>query len=341
MATGRVQPYSELKELSWFPFSDEPVIQGLWYAPRLSCPVFLFPEESPDGKWHLFAHSYLGIQHYESTSGIVWDPMGLVQVRGKYPFLFKDKGVFHIVYERHGRPIPFVEKIAKARRKQIVVGSHIEIRSSTDLHVWSEPRILLHASQIASAADYRKDHTLSHPQIVKVKGGYRMYVGSSKVGRDPASTRYICTAFSKTLDGAYESEQEQPLIEAVPNDRWRNLGSGRFSVYKNEDSYMALQNARYWDPDLKKEASAIVLLESSDGLKWERVGSQPILVPTERGWASKHIMSCDVKYKSDEACWYCYFSASGEPQYNLVRESIGLLIGKIPALRKVAEENHY
>ncbi len=334
MAMTKPFPIEELQSASWYPFSDEPVIQGLWYVPRLSSVVFLFPEEAPDSKWHLFAHSYLGIQHYVSSSGINWEPMGIVQVRGKYPQLIKEKGTFYLVYERHGRPIPFVEKMTKSRRKRQVIGSHIEMRSSNDLTVWSEPRVLLHADQVASAADYRKTPTLSHPQILAVDGGYRMYVGSSKVGKKPQSTRYICTAFSKTIDGLYQSEGEFPLLEAVPNDPWRNLGTGRLSVYKGEQGYAALQTARYWDSQRKKHSSAIVLLQSNDGLQWDRVQGNPILVPTERGWASEHIISCDARYKQDEECWYCYFSATGDGRAPFVRESIGLLIGRSPVLRK-------
>jgi hypothetical protein len=97
---------------------------------------------------------------------------------------------------------------------------------------------------------------------------------------------------------------------------------------------VALQNARYWNRKLKREASAIILLTSSDGLQWQRVDAPPILVPAEKGWASEHIMTCDVRYKQDEACWYCYFSATGERRFGLLRESIGLLIGKDPILRK-------
>lgn len=337
MLGSRVQPVEQLQDSSWFPFSDEPVIEGLWYVPRLSCPVFLFPEDAPDGKWHLFAHSWLGIQHYVSNSGIMWEPMGLVQVRGKYPFLFKDKGAFHIIYERHGRPIPFVEKLTKRMRKSHVRGSHIEMRSSNDLSIWSEPRLLLEAKEIPSADDYRKNPVLSHPQVLPVEGGFRLYVGSSKVGEHPASSRYVCTAFSETLDGTYIPDSQMPLVEAVPNDKWRSLGAGRMCVYKGSDSYVALQNARYWDADRKQEASAIVLLTSIDGLQWQRADDQPILVPAQRGWASEHILTCDVRYKQDEACWYCYFSATGERRYGLLRESIGLLIGKIPALRKAGE----
>jgi hypothetical protein len=326
-------PYKELKDLSWYPFSDEPLIQGLWYVPRLSSVVFLFPEESVDEKWHLFAHSYLGIQHFQSTSGIVWEPVGLIQVRGKYPHLYYEKGIYHLVYERHGHRIPFVENI-KRKRPQRVVGSHIELRSSADLVVWSEPRVILQADQMKSADAYRKKPTLSHPQLVPVEGGYRLYVGTSKKGKDPQSTRYVCSAFSPTIDGVYEPEGDTPIIEAEPNDQWRNLAAGRVSFYKGDNIYVALQNGRYWDPQKQKEGSAISLLQSKDGLKWTRCSSEPILVPSDRGWAMDHIISCDVRYKEDESCWYCYFTATGEKKTFLVRESIGLLIGKIPALRK-------
>lgn len=334
MVNTRLQPVEQLPNCSWFPFSDEPVFQGLWYVPRLSCPVFLFPEETPDGKWHLFAHSWLGIQHYISGSGIMWEPMGLVQVRGKYPFIFKEKGAFHIVYERHGKPIPFVEKLTKRMKKSHVVGSHIEMRSSNDLSVWSEPRVLLKAADIPSSSDYWKKPALSHPQILSTEGGYRLYVGSSKVGKHPASTRYLCTAYAENLDGEYTPESQMPLLEAVPNDPWRNLGVGRMSIYRGPEGYVALQNGRYWDSQRKQEASAIVLLTSVDGLQWQRLDMKPILIPAERGWASEHIMTSDVRYKQDEECWYCYFSATGERRFGLLRESIGLLIGKIPALRK-------
>ncbi len=337
MVNTQVQPVEQIPDSSWFPFSDEPVIQGLWYVPRISCPSFLFPEDTPDGKWHLFAHSWLGIQHYISDSGIMWEPRGLLQVRGKYPYIFKAKGAFHVVYERHGRPIPFIEKLTKRMRKAHVVGSHIEMRTSNDLTVWSEPRVVLKAKDIPSAGDYLKKPILSHPQVLSVEGGYRLYIGSSKVGKNPSSARYVCSAFSETVDGTYLAESHMPLVEPVPNDPWRNLAVGRMSIYKGVETYVALQSARYWNAERKCQASAIVLLTSRDGLQWQREHTKPILVPADRGWASEHIVSCDIRYKQDEACWYAYFSASGERSFGLVRESIGLLIGKIPALRKPAD----
>ena len=330
----REPPYEQLLEASWYPFSDEPVIPDVWYVPRLSSPTFLFPEESPDGKWHLFAHSWLGIQHYTSDSGIRWDPMGVVQVRGKFPFLFKERGLFHIVYERHGRPIPFAEKLTKRMRKNHVVDSHIEMRSSSDLFLWSEPRNLLEAKEILCAGDYMRKPFISHPQLLAVDGGYRLYFGASKVGRNPSSPRYICSAFSAKLDNPFVLEGPEPLIEAVADDRYRSLAPGRLGVYKGSELYVALQNGRYWDEKRQKEVSGMSVLSSKDGLNWERRKGAPALVPAEKGWASAHIIGADIRYKSDEECWYCYFSATDDKKYGFFRESVGLLIGKIPTLRR-------
>jgi len=327
-------PLGQLLEATWFPFNDEPVIPDIWYVPRLSCPVFIFPEESLDGKWHLFAHSWLGIQHYTSDSGIRWDPMGLVQVRGKFPYLFKERGLFHLVYERHGHPIPFAEKLTRRMRKNHVVGSHIEMRTSSDLYVWSEPRLLLEAKEVPYASDYMGKPFISHPQVIPFEGGYRLYFGASKVGRKPSSPRYFCSAVSNKLENPFVLESTKPLLEATANDKYRSLAVGRVSVYKAGGLYIALQNSRYWDEERRKELSGMTLLRSNDGLNWERHQGNPLLVPAERGWASAHIIGADVRYKSDEACWYCYFSATGEKKYGFFRESIGLLIGKVPHLRK-------
>lgn len=329
----------QLKKASWFPFSDEPVLVGPWYLCRLSNPAFLFPEDSPDGKWHLFAGSWLGIHHYVSDSGIHWEPLALVQVRGAMPSLFQEKGLYYLVYERHGRLVPLLERLSQKSRQAHLASSHIEMRSSTDLLIWSEPRILLDGRGIKAACDYLDKPQLSHPQIVAVDGGYRLYFGASLVaapGTRWKAARYIYSAFSPSLDGTYE-----PLpmtFEPIPNDPWRNMASGQLRVIKRKEGYTAFQTALYWDPHRTRMASSIVLLDSKDGHSWEAVCEKPILVSTEYGWASRYLCSCDVRYKGDEDCWYCYFSAMGEKRFGLERESIGLLIGKAPALRKAAPD---
>ena len=66
----RLQEKSSLCEAVWSSYSEDPVWQSSWWAGRLCAPFILLPEDSPDGKWHLFAHTWAGIEHFISTSGI-------------------------------------------------------------------------------------------------------------------------------------------------------------------------------------------------------------------------------------------------------------------------------
>ncbi|NLV83130.1 MAG: hypothetical protein GXY60_00990 [Spirochaetales bacterium] len=332
-----LQPIEQLSRCSWFPFSDEPVLQGSWYLPKISGPTFLFPEDAPDGKWHIFVHSWLGIHHYISNSGIVWEPSRLMQIRGTSPYIFKDKGTYYLVYERHGGRIPFVERRGGRHRSAFVTASHVEITSSNDLVVWSDPRTILDSHAIVQSLDLPEDIVLSSPRIVPIDGNYRLYFGAMFVRMQDSkerSTRFMYSARASDLDGPFVIESHDALVEGLPNDPWRSLASGNFSVVKGESSYVAIQNGYYWDRVRRHTASALVLVASNDGKTWKMVNNNPILVPAETGWASKYLRSCDIRYKSDEACWYCYFSATGITKYGFERESIGLLIGKDPTLRK-------
>ncbi|MCK9286494.1 MAG: hypothetical protein WDA14_10715 [Sphaerochaetaceae bacterium] len=335
MQIQREQPIDQLPNCSWFPFSDEPVLQGLWYVPRLEDPAFLFPEESTDGKWHLFAHSWLGIHHFISSSGIVWEPSRLLQIRGRSPSVYREKGVYYLVYEKHGIPLPFIDHGKK--NKHIPKTSHIEMRSSNDLIVWSEPRLLLDSKDVPQASDYRKNPILSFPRLAICDAGYRLYFGSSEMKLEDSGEkvhRYICSAISLDLSGPYEIESVSSMMESIPNDKWRNLACGNLAVIAGKKGYAGFQTGIYWDQGKTKSASAIVYLISEDGKTWQLGNEKAILVPADNGWASDYITACDVRYKEDEDCWYCYFSASGGTTFGFKRGSIGLLIGKDPTPKK-------
>ena len=51
----RYQPLSKITDAYWYSFNDEPIAtRG---ALKLCDPAYLLPEESPDGLWHMFAHT--------------------------------------------------------------------------------------------------------------------------------------------------------------------------------------------------------------------------------------------------------------------------------------------
>ena len=55
-------------------------------------PTVLLPEESPDGRWHMFAYGVMGIHHLTSEDGLTWRTRatGLFHFGTTRPFVFRD-----------------------------------------------------------------------------------------------------------------------------------------------------------------------------------------------------------------------------------------------------------
>lgn len=333
-------PLATFSRISWYPFSDEPVIRSQWYMSRLCDPFFLFPEESPDGKWHLFGHTWVGIEHFISENGITWEPRKMIELRGHSPSIYQEDGIYYLIYEKHDASLPPIQKGRFRRREQEKISSsRFEMRSSTDLILFSEPKILLDSRQVPFAGEGLKRPRISRPQIIRTKDGYRLYYGASHLllpDSDQKTTRHFAMAYSSTLDGPYVLANDgKPLISPNADDPYRNMSVGSIKVVKASDGYVGFECAMYWDKETGKTTSILMQLESTDGLEFKPSIRAPILIPPVEGWASRYIVSCDVRYKAEEGCWYCYYSANSKQGLYPVRESIGLLLGKEPTLRKV------
>ena len=50
--------------------------------------------------WHLFAHNWIGVQHYVSNNGLDWQKQN-DELRGHSPFIFFNKGFWYLIYEKH------------------------------------------------------------------------------------------------------------------------------------------------------------------------------------------------------------------------------------------------
>lgn len=318
---------SNLKDCSWFPFSDEPLVTGHWYAPKICDPQVILPSQSCDGKWHMFAHSWLGIHHYISDSGIAWEDKKVVIIRGFYPCIYYEDQTFYLLYEKH--PMACLKK--RPKEENI---SRIEMVSSSDLISWSKPRVLLDSKSVPYSGDYINANTISRPQLIKMGDVYRLYFGASEVVLEDSKqkvSRYLGCAFSRKLSDRFIlGEPKEPIIESDPNDPYSNLACGSVKVIESDGHIFAFQCGAYWDEQKKKSATALRILESEDGIVFKAAKKNPILVPPSRGWASAYIMGCDLKYKADEKCWYCYFSASDREHCVKQKESIGLMMGSIP-----------
>lgn len=329
-------PLDNIDRLVWFSFQEDPVIRPKWYMPGLSDPCFLFPEDSPDGKWHLYCHSFYGIHSFKSNSGIEWSPDGLIQIRAHSPYIYEENEMYYLLYEKHTRPIPFLNSEWTKRKDVSRRGvSRIEMRFSTDLIKWSDPILLLDSSTIPFAHDYLERPRISRPELVKLDNGrYRLYFGASHLflpDSGQKTTRYLAAAESDRIDGIYTPVNNgKPILEIMPNDPWRNLATGSVRIVRGENSFAAMQCGMSWDQTESRSKSAMVLLTSRDGLKWQLFPKDPILSSSDSGWLSGYVMSCDMRYKSNEHCWYCFFSANKHSFFGRQKESIGLLIGDNP-----------
>lgn len=319
---------ADYQKISWYPFSDEPLIQSPVGSPVIADPTFMFPEQSPDGLWHLFAHSIFGIHHYFSTSGIDWKKGRMVKRHAMRPYIYKEKDTFYLLYEKYP---PF--RILFSGSKRILWKSRIEMITSRDLKKWSDPVVLLSPEQVPWSSDSPYGASLSNPCLVKDKEAYRLYFSASLVNIEDCGfcePRYLGVAFSGEIGGPYRLLSRDPIMSPIPNDPWRNLSCGSLKVLKLEDGYAGFQNGIYWDRSRRQSGSAIVQLESSDGLTWKLAKKTPIIKPVEKGWASSHIYACDIHYKQEEGCWYCYFNARNTHKKLRGKERIGLFLGQLP-----------
>lgn len=320
----RYQSIEKLINTYWYSFSDEPIATRGNFTPRLCDPAYLLPEESPDGLWHLFAHTWLGLEHFTSTSGLEWRREHLVFARGHSPFILKEGSTYYLFYEIHN-------KLWFSRNNNNKKESRIMMSTSTDLALWSEPKMVLDSSLISLAKYKGGEFRISRPQLVQVDGRYRLYFGAGETriyDTKQKATAYLMCAEADFIEGPY-IVVPKPLLSIEPDSKYRNLAVGSVRIVPCSEGFAAVECSYFYDYKNNKSSSLLMLLASSDGLDWKNI---KIMQKTaETGWASRYISSADLRYKENEDSWYCYYSANSYTNYfgiRLVKESLGLLLGK-------------
>ena len=319
----RYVPVKAFDDLYWYSFNDEPIAAGSPYiTPRLSSPAFLLPDETPDAIWHLFAHTWMGIEHYTSTSGLEWKREKLLFRGGHSPFVFHDGSIYYLIFEIHTRTY--------GRKGEKSSASRIMLSTSTDLMLWSAPRKILDSTAVPFASWRGNVPRLFHPQLVSWEGRYRLYFGAGAWKlRQPDETVAASFGYAESFypEGPYDVIPE-PVIKTDGDNEARSLATGHVRLVPCSDGMAAVECAYYYDEILKKPRSHMLLLESRDGLQFNI--KREIQKSPERGWAAYYLTSSDIKYKENEETWYCYYSATGKEEgpNPLVRESLGLLLGK-------------
>ena len=114
------------------------VIRPPFPSSIIANPCFCFPYQSPDNQWHLFSHSFFGIQQYQSEEGIHWKNQRLTVRHAMGPYLYSESPDYFLFYEKY-EPFQSMFPFSKWWKWN----SHIEMRHSRDLKKWSAPRIIL------------------------------------------------------------------------------------------------------------------------------------------------------------------------------------------------------
>ncbi len=246
-----------------FKISSRPILKPFHGSFVVADPSMLTPDNCHDGKWHMFFHTTFGIFHFVSDNGIDFKKVQKVTNRAMRPNINYIDGKYYLFYERT-RPLFFnALNVVNAVKWK----SEIYVVESADLLNWSVPRPV-----ITNTRDYENSErgmSISNPFLLQENGVNRLYYSCGLTYIKDCGfcePTHISYAESKRVDSGYISA-EKPLISPDKNDPYLNLCSGCLKVYKLSDGYIGIQNGIY-EKDGKSH-SAIILLTSADGLKFE------------------------------------------------------------------------
>jgi hypothetical protein len=293
-------------------------------SPIVADPTFLFPEETPDGAWRLFAHTAFGIRAWTSSDGLAWRGAGTVVANAMRPFVRRFPDGYRLYYEAY-RPLALPLQLLPRRPRW---RSRIEVRFSRDLCSWSPPCILVEPV-LPWQRDERLGDSVGNPCLTAVGGRWLLYFSASLAfvpdcGFD--EPRYIGRAASDSPDGPFTVEPT-PAIDPADDPLPGVVGAGSVKVLRTDDGFVALQNKITRDAS-GTSRSALYLLESVDGARWEGAATQAILAP-DAGWRRSHVYACDVRFRAADSRWYLYYNARDGWHKTRGRERIGRLVAPV------------
>ena len=283
---------------------NRPLIKPLGLSPLVADPTFLFPEETPDHAWRLFAHTAFGIHAFVSPDGVEWTDLGLVVRNAMRAFVRRFPDGYRLYYEKY-RPFALPMQLLPRRPKW---RSRIEMRFSPDLRTWGTPRTIVEPT-LSWHRDEKLGASVGNPCLVRNGQRWGLFFSASlsfipDCGFD--EPRYVGMATADSPEGPFTVTPD-PIINPAKDPLPGVLGAGSVKVVKLDDGFVGLQNKIYRDPT-GKSRSALFLIRSKDGTRWESARSAPLLAP-DAGWRQSHVYACDVRFRGSDSRWYLYYNA--------------------------------
>lgn len=320
-ARARPATIDEITRLSWRVL-DEPVLRPPPGSPLIADPTFLLPHDTPDGRWHLFAHSTWGVHHFTSTDGLAWSKPRLAVRHAMRPYVLRDGDAYHLFYERYPAfrlPLTIVPGLRWR--------SWIEQRASRDLVTWSAATVALrpslgwHRTQGLGAA-------VGNPTVLRGDRGWTLHYSAALVRVPDCGFNepvHVGRAHAEAVAGPYLPDPS-PVLSPARDDARANLGAGALRVLRVDDGFVGFQNGIAWDAATGRSSSALSLRTSIDGRTWRYAHDAPIITPSAAaGWRARFVYACDVR-RDPSGRWYLYFNGRDQAPMLAGREAIGLAV---------------
>ena len=267
-------------------------------------PTFLPPADTPDGRWHLYAHGILlGIHHYVSDDGVAWRHLGRV-CWGMRPNLVRDGDGYLL----------FVERMRSLQH------SVIAMARSGDLVRWTPLQVVMEPSLPWEGELGRMN---SNPSLVRCDDGWRLYYSASLCFLKDCGfpePKHIGVAFADRPEGPWR-KHPTPLLSPSPDVPHRNHGAGAIKVVRHGDGFLGFTNGIYIDAD-GHSRSDIRLLTSDDGIAWEYASDRSLVTWEGDGWKKALVYALDARRVGDE--WRMYYNARSGWRFGV--ERIGLAV---------------
>jgi hypothetical protein len=303
-------------------YENNPIIKHFGLSTVAADPSVLAPEDSGDGKWHLFCHTLFGVYRFDSEDGLRYVNKGKVIGRAMRPDIKYTDGAYYLYYERVQ---PLIKRGLAALGKTDWF-SEICVTASRNLKEWTPPKKV-----VGYDREYERGGgiSVSNPFLIKIKGKYRLYFSAGLTYlEDCRFSEPTCISYAES-DGLTDGfvSRAEPVIKPKADDARFNKCAGCIKVYEVTDGYIALQNGIYRDGGGKTH-SAVMLLKSADGEKFEFV--KPLVEPQRANgsdWMAQYVYASSLAVHGGKM--YLYFNARDISDPIKGRESIGLAVSEI------------
>ena len=302
------------RRCQWGEEAGNPLIEPIGRSWMIADPTVLLPEESPDGRWHLFANSIPPRLHeFVSEDGVDWRHARSFARGAMRAFVRRFADRYHLFYEVVDWWLPLRSRIVHS--------------VSEDLIHWSQPREVLRPS---FAWHGRVNRNVGNPCVVAWREEYLLFYSAGTVFlRDCGfvEPRYVGLARSRSLHGPWSADRD-PILGPRPEDPLRHLGAGSIKVHSEPatGTLWGFNNGIYRDGE-GRSRSALALLSSADGVVWEGLEEGPFLAPGGSGWKRALVYAVDVRRTAHNQL-HLYFNA--RDGWFRGKERIGLAIGRVP-----------